>query len=428
MSNVFRRNLWVIIVLCSGLTGKGQAICSADNYKERFLKQYKDLVGISGGTSTDRFARRKLPDLPKVINIPVVVHVLYHTAEEMIPDSLIMDQIDQTNKDFTANNPDTSLVPSYFKRYIANCGFRLMVMKIIPKYTKMKVFYCGEKDKRKAQFDPIKFNETNGDDGWASTQVLNIWIGNVAKSPFETNLLGYGTYPGKQNAFDGIVLSYKAVGANNGKNYNSCGRTLTHELGHWLNIYHLWGDSHCGDDFVGDTPVQETYSAGLPEFPQRSCDNTEGGIMFMNFMDYTNGDGMVMFTEGQKSRMRELFLEGGLRASIMQVSFAGNFTERDSTRRNDIFTPVIAKVHTLAGQKDKVDQLVSWRKGGQVDEYIVEARKLGAEKWEEYKSRKSQIILKGLKARSVYEVRVKALLPNETITTSSNPYVFETGK
>ena len=80
------------------------------------------------------------------------------------------------------------------------------------------------------------------------------------------------------------------------------GRTCTHEVGHWLNLIHIWGDMTCGDDFVNDTPEQESPNYGCPAHPSPSCSNN--GDMFQNYMDYTNDACMNMFTIGQKTRMQ----------------------------------------------------------------------------------------------------------------------------
>ena len=83
------------------------------------------------------------------------------------------------------------------------------------------------------------------------------------------------------------------------------GRTLTHEIGHWLNLRHIWGDTlDCsGGDRVPDTPNCEGPSTGRPTFPVITCSNGPHGGMFMNYMDYVDDAAMFMFTAGQVTRM-----------------------------------------------------------------------------------------------------------------------------
>jgi hypothetical protein len=89
------------------------------------------------------------------------------------------------------------------------------------------------------------------------------------------------------------------------------GRSATHEVGHWLNLHHIWGDTEdcTGTDFVADTPNAQHPNFGKPTFPHVSCSNGPNGDMFMNYMDYVDDDSMVMFTAGQVVRMHAA-LEG----------------------------------------------------------------------------------------------------------------------
>jgi hypothetical protein len=94
------------------------------------------------------------------------------------------------------------------------------------------------------------------------------------------------------------------------------GRTATHEIGHWLNLEHLWGASVCGDDLVSDTPTQERANSGFPVFPHRSsCSPNANGDMFMNFMDYSDDAARNMFSRGQVARMTAAL--NGPRASLL---------------------------------------------------------------------------------------------------------------
>ena len=117
--------------------------------------------------------------------------------------------------------------------------------------------------------------------------------------------MGYSQFPGGPASTDGIVIAYQYFG-NTGTAvapFNK-GRTTTHELGHWLNLYHIWGDDNgscSGSDYVQDTPNQSNYNYSCPTFPHPSCSNTSD--MFMNYMDYTDDICMNIFTEGQKQRM-----------------------------------------------------------------------------------------------------------------------------
>ncbi len=134
-----------------------------------------------------------------------------------------------------------------------------------------------------------------------SSSYLNIWVGNLGGG-----LLGYAQFPGGAAATDGVVLLNGTVGGpgalGTAAPYNR-GRTATHEIGHWLNLRHIWGDSNCGNDFVADTPTQQAaLNFGCPSFPQISCSNGPNGEMYMNYMDYTDDACMYMFSDRSRNK------------------------------------------------------------------------------------------------------------------------------
>lgn len=248
-----------------------------------------------------------------VITIPVVVHVVYHYPEENIPDSRIKDQIEILNRDFRRLNSDTSNIPSGFAGLSADTRieFKLAISDpkgratsgIVRQYSPLKKW---------AMDDKVKFDANLGSDAWDATQYLNIWVCNM------DDLLGYASFPGTPAERDGVVINYKAFGAIGYFSQYNKGRTLVHEVGHWLNLRHIWGDSDCGDDLVGDTPPQRSYTPGCPTGVRVTCNNAgNGGDMYNNYMDFTSDACVNMFTFGQKQRMRILFEEGGARHSLL---------------------------------------------------------------------------------------------------------------
>ena len=124
------------------------------------------------------------------------------------------------------------------------------------------------------------------------------------------NILGYAQFPGGSWATDGVVMDHRFTGTTQ----YSTGRTATHEVGHWLNLRHIWGDGGCGaTDYVADTPDSDAASRGCPTYPTVNCGTAD---MTMNFMDYSDDPCLNMFTEGQKSRMLSVFANGGFRATM----------------------------------------------------------------------------------------------------------------
>jgi hypothetical protein len=142
--------------------------------------------------------------------------------------------------------------------------------------------------------------------------------------------LGYATFPSELNTepeLDGVVINHTAFGTGGTAQYpNDLGRTATHEIGHWLNLRHIWGDDTCGDDFVDDTEPAETSNAQCPSFPHNAfnnCGSGEFGEMYMNYMDYVDDDCMNMFTFGQSSRMDAALF--GERVAILNSAGCSGF-------------------------------------------------------------------------------------------------------
>lgn len=250
-------------------------------------------------------ARRLMPGAalrPGITTIPVVVHVVYNRTAENISRAQIRSQIAVLNRDFRATNPDKSKVPTVFGGLVADARIQfalatrnpsgLPTSGIIRKRTTRTSFGTG---------DTVKSSATGGADPWPSSKYLNIWVCTLAGG-----LLGYAQFPSGPPATDGVVILNIAFGTSGtaAAPFN-LGRTTTHEVGHWLNLRHIWGDTEdcSGGDLVADTPNAEGPNYGKPIFPHISCSNGPNGDMFMDYMDYVDDDSMFMFTPQQVARM-----------------------------------------------------------------------------------------------------------------------------
>jgi hypothetical protein len=248
-----------------------------------------------------------------ILTIPVVVHVLYNTAAQNISDAQVQSQIDVLNADYHKLNSDVGGVPNAFAGLVGDAGVQFVLAKqdpsgkattgIIHKNTIATSFDSSDK---------MKYSSSGGDDAWPAGSYLNLWCCNLGGG-----LLGYAQFPGGAAATDGVAILYSAFGTGGSAvaPYN-LGRTATHEVGHWLNLRHIWGDARCGNDQVSDTPTQQTSNYGCPTFPHITCSNGASGDMFMNYMDYTDDACMYMFSSGQGDRMDAMFSSGGARASL----------------------------------------------------------------------------------------------------------------
>ncbi|MDO8367947.1 MAG: T9SS type A sorting domain-containing protein [Saprospiraceae bacterium] len=250
-----------------------------------------------------------------VITIPVVFHVVYYNSTQNLSDAKLISQLDVLNADFRRTNADKGNTPAAFQGIAADCEINFCIATQDPngaatngiqrRQTTVNGFGTN---------DNVKYYSSGGLDIWDRNKYLNIWVCNLSGG-----LLGYAQFPGGPAATDGVVCDYAYFGTIGATPPFDKGRTATHEVGHWLNCYHIWGDdgSACtGSDGSSDTPNQADENYGCPSFPQISCSNGPNGDMFMNYMDYTDDACMNVFSAGQKTRMQSLFSSGGARIAL----------------------------------------------------------------------------------------------------------------
>lgn len=240
-----------------------------------------------------------------VYTIPVVVHVLYNTSVQNIAHSRIQEQIDVLNKDFRKLNTDVGTTPLAFKPKVADVEFQFCLAQRDPQGNWTNGVTRTQTTKTSFSINDdntIKSTALGGKSVWNAAKYLNIWIVNLTGG-----VLGYTQPPGGPSSTDGVVISYKYFGITGASSPFNKGRTATHEIGHWFNLIHVWGDDNgaCwGSDLVGDTPNQAEENYGCPNFPTLDiCTPDSPGVMFMNYMDYVDDACMVMFSAGQKTRM-----------------------------------------------------------------------------------------------------------------------------
>ena len=238
--------------------------------------------------------------------IPVVVHVVYNPSspEQNISEAQIRSQIDVLNRDFRKQNLDSASIPAAFQPLAVDARIEFVLATTdlngnptngITRTTTTATGFADD--------DRVKSTTTGGADPWPSDHYLNLWV-----CQLNGGLLGYAQFPGGPAATDGVVITHTGFGTTGtaAAPFN-LGRTATHEIGHWLNLRHIWGDdgNGCnGSDFADDTPNQAGPNFGKPSFPHVTCNNDPNGDMFMNYMDYTDDAAMFMFTAGQVVRMQ----------------------------------------------------------------------------------------------------------------------------
>lgn len=228
--------------------------------------------------------------------IPIVFHVFHNGGAENIAKERILEQVAILNKDFNRLNSDTNKTNPLYKSIAANCEIEFRLAQKDPNGN------CTDGIVRVKT--PLTYNADNAIKAvsrWPNDKYFNIWVvETISGATLPSVILGRSQFPGGSNATDGVLLKYSVCG--NTTNFNNYGRTLTHEIGHSLNLRHIWGDGTCASDFVDDTPTHETANDGCPVNKVSVCAGNKVE-MIENYMDYTDGSCQNMFSNGQKARM-----------------------------------------------------------------------------------------------------------------------------
>jgi hypothetical protein len=307
--------LLVCFATSLSLAQKAQRECASMDNLEYRMQQDPGLADRMAEIET--YTQEKIQELSQnridgdIITIPVVVHVIYNTTQENISDAQIQSQIDVINEDFRRTNPDADNTwPQAADTQIQFCLATIdengnPTNGITRKFSTRTSWGTN---------DAMKSSAQGGVNAWDTSKYLNMWVCNIGGG-----ILGYAQFPGGNASTDGVVMSPQYFGSSaKGTGFYlsapfDLGRTTTHEIGHFLNLRHIWGDGNCSaDDFVADTP-----NAGGPNYGcsigNVSCSSVD---MVQNYMDYSNDGCMNLFTQGQKDRMRVTLLPGGVRASL----------------------------------------------------------------------------------------------------------------
>lgn len=330
----------------------------------------------------------------------VVFHILYENEAENIPDEVLLKQLDQLNQDYNRTNLDADSTRQIFQSIASGLDVRFELADIDPNGnptnginrvpTDVTSFFefdllsfasaaiaCGVEDpatitpEQAACLDSlgivvpdlndIKRSETGGIEPWDTEQYINIWVGDYSINLLGTEtplILGFALPPfglwgdlvpyteEEMRAIDGITVHYQAIGPDNANSgslegTNDAGRTLTHEMGHYLGLRHIWGDGDCTeDDGIADTPaMQNNTTAYVQEnFPNDtvatcigthdidSCVDDDQPDMVENYMNYITETCQNMFSRGQAMIME----------AVLNGPRAGLFTPFASTSETSL--------------------------------------------------------------------------------------------
>lgn len=305
---LFIKLLFIMLLTNTQISAQEER-CGTNLYTDLLIQKYPEYAREKAkvNSQTQKWLNQHSNYTPKaIITIPVVVHVVWNTNQENISDAQIFSQIDILNADYRRTNADAINTPIVWNSVAADCEIEFCLATIDPNGAATTGITRTQTSQTSfsIQNDGMKHSSSGGIDAWPNEYYLNIWVCDLGGG-----LLGYATPPSNfLSNEDGVVIGYRYFGSTGTAQppYHR-GRTTTHEVGHWLNLEHVWGGwGSCGNDNVSDTPTQEDENYSCPSFPEspNSCGTTNAnGDMFMNYMDYTNDACMNLFTNGQKARM-----------------------------------------------------------------------------------------------------------------------------
>jgi len=342
MDKLLVLSLCLFFSLPSYIVAHNQRVCGSDLYHDYLYNKYPELK--EAHQRDDAHLDRKIREgalnnkRQTVYTIPTVVHVIYNNANDNLNDNLIYDQIARLNRDFRRLNSDQTNTLAQFQGVAGDAQIQFILAQTDPngltttgvtRSTTATALFPAPGD---GNFNnDCQRAATGGVDAWDRTRYMNLWVCRMGGS-----ILGYAQRPGGPAATDGVVISTDFFGAQLAAAPYNLGRTVTHEVGHWFNLLHMWGNNQeagCSeDDLVTDTPVALGPNYGCTLNAQ-SCNVLN---MVQNYMDYTDDACMNLFTDGQISRMRIQLVSGSRTA--LPISYSGpvpgvsdNYTEPVST-------------------------------------------------------------------------------------------------
>jgi hypothetical protein len=242
-------------------------------------------------------------DEDSILYIPTVIHLLYQDSTQYIEDADVVAQVESVSLDLRRLNEDQIDTPPLFVSVAADCKIELCLAQLDPPGRPTSGITRRQTNVPEIGLtDQYHHTSQGGTDIWDPDRYLNIWVCQISEFG---EIGGFAELPQTaSNAAEGVVIDYRYFGeGSKAISPFDKGRTLTHEIGHWLGLQHIWGsEPGCdNDDGVADTPRQFDWYRGCPVFPQFSCGSED---MFMNFMDLTDDRCMNLFTENQKAIMR----------------------------------------------------------------------------------------------------------------------------
>ncbi|MGC6414702.1 MAG: M43 family zinc metalloprotease [Bacteroidia bacterium] len=297
-----------IILLASQV--KAQHKCGTDIHYANLIKNHPEIIQSQSRFDSEVIEYKKIKSTVNkratTYTIPVVFHVIHTNGPENISRDQILDQIRVLNEDFSYTNANKSSIRSQFVNRVGSADISFELASVDPNgncFDGINRIYSTQGVDMSMNDEPVKDLAY-----WNYKKYLNIWVvTNIVDGSGTGTVLGYAVFPWTAGFNkDGIVMRHDRVGTIGTAINSDGGRTLTHEIGHWLGLYHTFQGGCNSGDGCGDTPpVNGTFTNANCPANGNSCtnDSPDELDMWENYMDYSDGNCMAAFTFDQIDRM-----------------------------------------------------------------------------------------------------------------------------
>lgn len=363
MKKLFAFSL-VLVSVVTAAAQSAQRICGTGELPQQFETWVQSLSPTKPGKTGHQNVTQS------IYYIPVVVHVIHNnepinslvaTSGNNLNAAQIQSQINILNADFNGTNADTAIIPPVFRPLLGKFQMYFCLAVVNPTGGVMPEPGIDRINRSSKGWNAPPYSMNYADATikpnsiWDPNRYLNIWV-----SPLSGSILGYATFPNPTGSgvlglgspygsatSDGVFISntcFGNTGTSSGGSFNR-GRTTTHEIGHWMGLRHIWGDSNCGTDYCNDTPPAQTSNYGCKNFPYRlgTCAGNTTGEMTMNYMDYSDDVCLAMFTADQKYRAQLIMFNSPFRSSLITSTVCNLPTATDDVGISSVAQPTYSQ-------------------------------------------------------------------------------------
>lgn len=334
---------------------------------------------------------------------PVVIHVVAIDPYQPVSLAQALNQLDVLNEDFAGKGKNIDKLLSTFSSLVADAGMHFCLATVDPdgNPTSGITFTQTDVNNIATQTGPggriaIHYDQLGGKSGWDPSRYINIWVGDYG------SILGSASFPGMAQYPEeiGLIMDiehFGSIGDAGQSGYFGRGHTLTHEMGHFLGLRHIWGSGveyRCDDsDDIDDTPNASGPYYGCPSGEQISCDESN---MYQNFMDLTDDRCLAAFTHDQAVRMQAVVDE-----YYPALAVEGTCTSDASSF--DLWFDDLQWSHDASSNKYVIYGNEEWASRKDVEVFSTDGKLVRSDVWDDQRS--YLLDLNGISA-GVYVVKI----------------------